>query len=291
MIVPDSPKEILGNNSTKTSPPKKKQISPAIRWCFTLNNYNEKDIIFYSSIIKEYCKIGFFSKEVGKSGTPHLQGYVEFKKKNRPVSKFGKGANWEKAVGNKIDNWNYITNNPDKGISQELAFSHGRVPKVIKIIEEHQFFEWQKQALTLIQGEIDDRQIHWFYDTEGSVGKTAFCKYLAVNYGAICLGGKASDCRNGILEYMKNNEGETPEIVLINIPRSFNSDYLSYEALENIKDMFFYSGKYEGGMVCGNPPHLLVFSNEEPDYSKCSKDRWVVTKVKKDKKKKRGKQI
>lgn len=280
-IVPNSSSEIEGNNRTSIS---KKQVSPSVRWCFTHNNYNDKDIDMYSSTIREYCKVGFFSKEIGDSGTPHLQGYIEFKKKDRPLSKFCKGANWEKALGNKLSNWDYITNSPDKGVSQELAFSFGRVPQKVKTIAEHDFYLWQIKALQIVKGEISDRHIHWFYDKEGGVGKTAFCKYLTVFHGAICLGGKAADCRNGIVEYMKNNDGETPELILINIPRSFNSDYLSYEALENIKDMYFYSGKYEGGQVCGNPPHLMVFSNEEPDYEKCTQDRWQVHNCNKKKK-------
>lgn len=92
------------------------------------------------------------------------------------------------------------------------------------------------------------------------------------------MSGKSADVKNGIVEYIKKND-TTPELVLMNIPKSFNTEYLSYEALENIKDMYFYSGKYEGGMVCGNCPHLFVFSNETPDYSKLSKDRWVVREI------------
>ena len=48
---------------------------------------------------------------------------------------------------------------------------------------------------------------------------------------------------------------------------------MSIAALESIKDMFFYSGKYEGGMVCGPNPHVMVFANEPPEYGILSKDR------------------
>lgn len=104
------------------------------------------------------------------------------------------------------------------------------------------------------------------------------CKYLAVKHGALILGGKAADIRNAILTYFKDNE-YTPELVVVNIPRSFDQSYLNYEGLENIKDMCFYSGKYEGGMVVGNPPHLFIFANNGPDKTKMSLDRWKVTEI------------
>ncbi|WP_445779375.1 hypothetical protein, partial [Shewanella sp.] len=112
----------------------------------------------------------------------------------------------------------------------------------------------------------------------GNKGKTSFCKYLTVKHGAIALSGKAADMRNGVIDYQKTN-GFLPELVLIPIPKSFNTDYLNYEGIENIKDMYFYSGKYEGGQVCGNPPHLFVFANEPPDTSKMSLDRWKVIEI------------
>ena len=71
--------------------------------------------------------------------------------------------------------------------------------------------------------------------------------------------------KNGVIQYKINNDDCEPELIVINLPRSFNSEYLSYTGIEEVKDMCFYSGKYEGGMVVGNCPHLIIFSNELPD--------------------------
>jgi len=44
-------------------------------WCFTVNNYTDKDIDTLLDLHFEYMVIGF---EIGKKRTPHIQGYVYF---------------------------------------------------------------------------------------------------------------------------------------------------------------------------------------------------------------------
>ena len=255
-------------------PPNGKQISPSLRWCLTLNNYTSEEVEEFSSIVRQYCRYGIVGYEQGEEGTPHLQGYIEFKTKKRPMSIFGnKRIHWEKAKGNRKVNYEYCFK--EKKLC--LLWPHV-VP--IKTIDMDQLKDWQLNILDEIKEEPDDRTIHWLWSSEGGVGKTTFLKYLVVHEDFVVLGGKAADCRNGIIEYAKAHDGATPKRIGINIPRSFCSDYVSYEGFENIKDMLFYSGKYEGGMICGNCPHVYIFANFEPDKDNLSKDRWKIREIK-----------
>lgn len=46
--------------------------------CFTINNYTNLEIINTKALYRERCKYMIIGYEVGESGTPHIQGYVEF---------------------------------------------------------------------------------------------------------------------------------------------------------------------------------------------------------------------
>jgi len=55
-------------------------------WCYTLNNYTDDDELCCRSAIdseKPDCTYHVFGFEVSKSGTPHLQGYIEFRSRVR----------------------------------------------------------------------------------------------------------------------------------------------------------------------------------------------------------------
>ena len=94
------------------------RINPAKAWCFTLNNYTENEygalVQLFSSVADKYFFI--VGKEVGASGTPHLQGYIEKKTgRFRPLPMFEVKRNntqcmhFEKAKGNRAQNYKYCS--------------------------------------------------------------------------------------------------------------------------------------------------------------------------------------
>lgn len=141
---------------------------------------------------------------------------------------------------------------------------------------EDKLYHWQKK-LVEVWDQPADRRIYWIWSKHGSAGKTTFGKHLLHYYkDTIIVGGKAHDIRNAVIQYHEKTK-RWPKRVIINIPR--DHDRIDYEGFENVKDMFFYSGKYEGGMVSQEPCHVVVFANEHPNVKKMSLDRWAIYQI------------
>jgi len=211
--------------------------------------------------LKELCDKFIWAEEYGKTGkTPHIQGGFILKAKMRASTI---QANFFKngATLRKLKNWNACFNYCIK--EGNKIHTNQKIREKVKIIETTQLYSWQKDLIEIIESEPNDRTIYWMEGKQGQ-GKTQFIKYLVITYGAIVLNGKPSDMKNGIIEYEKKNN-DTPKIILSNIGFDKDLSKIHYSGYEDIKDMCFYSGKYEGGMICGNNPHLIIFSNGAPE--------------------------
>lgn len=236
-------------------------------YIMTWNNYDEKDYIEIKSYFDTMTH-WIIGKEIAPTtGTKHLQGYFYNKNAIRfsTLKTLYPKASWRVAKGTKEQNFIYC--------SKENYESNYK-PKIetpLKIITELR--EWQKNIENILLTEPDDRTIYWIIDHEGNKGKTALCKYLVHNYKAAYVSGKANDIKHIIAELK-----EKPNIVLFDYPRSLES-YVSYQAIEEIKNGIFCSGKYESKTIVMNSPHIIVFSNFIPDLTKLSKDRWNIINI------------
>lgn len=63
--------------SKKSATPKTATVK-ARRWCFTWNNYTDEVIESLKTVCPDRADYLMYGTEIGESGTPHLQGYVEF---------------------------------------------------------------------------------------------------------------------------------------------------------------------------------------------------------------------
>lgn len=132
---------------------------------------------------------------------------------------------------------------------------------------------WQTDILNLLKQE-PNRQIYWYWESEGNVGKSVFIKYLSFYHEVQKIGGRCHDI------YLTAGKKEH---YVIDIPRAV--DRLSdahYIAIEELKNGHVFSSKYECEEKLFPIPHVFIFANFEPDLyalSKLSKDRWVILEL------------
>lgn len=83
----------------------------------TLNNYSEEEYNNIIEIAQLHTEKYIFGKEVGKNGTPHIQGYI-YLRNGKSFDACKKLLNnprihLESAKGNPTQNWNYCSKDGD----------------------------------------------------------------------------------------------------------------------------------------------------------------------------------
>lgn len=135
--------------------------------------------------------------------------------------------------------------------------------------------DWQVQLHEIIvELEPDNREILFFVDPDGGKGKSYFQRWMLTRYPkrVQLLGiGKRDDIAHTI--------DVAKDIFLVNVPRT-DMDKLQYTILEQLKDRVVFSPKYNSTVkVLKRVPWVIVFSNENPDTSKMTMDRYVIQEL------------
>ncbi len=242
-------------------------------WTFTFNGYNANNV---TQITQTFSKqLYVFQEETGATGTKHLQGLLRFKdaKTFKTVTKMLGGTAHIEVCRNVRASEIYCTKEETrtgKIYTNYFKFKVGLKDPMKGLVP----YAWQTDILELIKGDADYRSINWYWEATGCAGKTTLAKSICIRHkDAIYVSGKASDIKYAICS-MKTK----PRIVIWDIPRSLE-EYVSWDSIESIKNGIFFSGKYEGGMCIFDPPHIVVFSNFEPDRTKLSMDRWNINAI------------
>lgn len=256
-----------------------RRISASKKWCFTFNNYCKEQVVaLVGSLGSDKSSIYIFQEEIGEEGTPHLQGFVQFGSKRRPIEYVKiEGIHWEKAKGSLLQNVEYCSKESFEGAQRWVQGIV--VDDKIKIITELR--PWQKHAEKIAKGPIDDRLIYWYWEGIGNTGKSALVKYLCYHYNALLVSGKGTDMKYLVVKY-KERTGGYPKLILFDIPRT-SFDYISWTGIEEVKNGCFASTKYECESVVMNNPTIICFANREPPLDKepavLSYDRWNVVDI------------
>ena len=134
---------------------------------------------------------------------------------------------------------------------------------------------WQERLVEVMKP--GEREIIWIVDPAGNEGKSWFQKYLKDIHGLRVFDANIRRSSKCILHILSKEIVSLIDIFLFNVPRSFNMDEFPYEMLEELKDGKAESIKYNSIKLQVNTPNtVLVFSNENPDKERMSKDRWII---------------
>lgn len=288
----------------------------AKNWCFTLNNYTPQDVDRLSSPIEGVSYL-IYGKEIGESGTPHLQGTVVFQSRKRlsqVIAKIGQAhCTVTRMLTQSIDyckkegDFTELGDLPQKNVGKrndledfkeavkkgELSMKALRenysdvcalYPRFVEryvednmptaLVETHPLRPWQEELYKTLKKAPDSRQIIFIVDISGNQGKSWFARYYCQcnDNAQIVVPGKKAD-----MAYVVS---ALSRVVFFDCPRSKQGDFIQYDFLEEVKNGYFFSPKYESKIKTMPQPHIVVLMNEHPDETKLSQDRYHVTILK-----------
>jgi len=150
-----------------------------------------------------------------------------------------------------------------------------------QVLDTYKDVKWkpfQQQIIDHLETTPDGRTLKWYHEPDGNIGKSYLSKYLMATDQAYCPDiTKPADIFCGY---------NLQPIVIFDVPRSRidTMDHI-YGVIEKFLNGMIFVGKYNSHQLCIKPPHVIVFSNDEPKrYTEkgnltLSEDRWDIIRL------------
>ena len=260
------------NNPPSAKPRSKKSgADKLVRWCFTIKHTEERTAADVAEVLKGFAKEFYFQLEKGTGGSDYLhwQGCMAL----MVPSTFNQVKNllFFDAHIEQCKDWfksKMYCKKEDTRVEGPFDHTHSFLNKKYQLARAN-FYKWQETVEQWILAEPDDRHITWVYDETGGNGKTKFVLYCVDNLNAV----RYNSRKESDIAYSYNGE----KIVFFDFQRA--KMFINYSTMEDLKNGHLFSSKYESKAKRFNPPHVVVFANSLPEFSKMSLDRWHVYKL------------
>lgn len=289
----------------------------AKHWCFTFNNYTQDDLDRLSVPIEGIDYL-IFGKEVGASGTPHLQGTVCFQSRKRlqqvittigrvhcSVTRFlSQSIDYCKKDGDFIE-WGDTPNTGAKDEKRsDLEEFKASVKEGVTSLPELRELHSSVCALypRFVRDYIEDLKekvkvpVHPLRDWQATLNATlllppddrtiTFIVDKTGNQGKSWFARYFCDIHENAQIVVPGKKADMAYIIeeekrvfFLDCPRSKQGDFIQYDFLEELKGGFVFSGKYESRVKKFKVPHVIVLMNEFPDMSKLSRDRYQIKEL------------
>jgi len=286
-------------------------------WCFTLNNYDEKELSSLREAFSQADKVRYavFGREVGKEGTPHLQGFVSFKLKARLTAAkavVGDRAHLEVCKGSPEQNFDYCTKGNDfeefgsrkasgkradldafkdavksgtlsrKKLREDFSEVSAKYPRFFDAYILDNIPQPPVQCHTLRPWQVDlNDRLHGPPDDRSvlfvvdKVGNTGK-SWFASYYCS--LHDSAFILRPTKRADMAYLLPDSFRVLFIDCARK-QVESLDYPFVEQVKDGVVVSPKYESRMRFFPNVHVVILMNEDPDMFAMSQDRYVIIEL------------
>ena len=253
-----------------------------------VNNYHRKENIPFTNILsgeelvlkeQEEKKANCKKCKKEKFARKHTCGLIEYEEEKSKPKKIG--LNELKEKFKEDPDFDAISHYAGDDISKITAIQSA-LPYVKKPIGEEPkvlWRPWQMGVLEKLSKECtNDRLILWYADILGRGGKSKFTEHLEMFYKVMFLQDlKLSTvaCRIRAAYEKGGNEINT---IIIDLPRGYEMPKEGYNTLEYLKSGKITSEKYDSAKInftgsYNKPPHVIVFSNELPDFKKLTGDK------------------
>ena len=142
---------------------------------------------------------------------------------------------------------------------------------------------WQEALLNHIKP--TNRKVIWVIGRKGNEGKSWFQEYMESKFGwgKVICGMDIKMKKGSICHVLSKRSLMTTDTFLFDVGKANTDHGVNYELLEKIKNGRIVASKFDSKELKFNTPNtVVVFSNEKPDVSELSKDRWKIFQIRDD---------